>query len=112
MHLELGEQIELDSFTVQMLANLAWNFGLVHLAEEKFLAWERNGSKGIFNNPVLSEWKALSDTPGQKVVYGYDVVKQPLYQATVKEIDPFGGLVLQLENGTIVTENSGEIIYK
>lgn len=109
--LERGEKINLDSFTLQTLANLAWNFGLVHLAEEQFLAWERDGSKGNFINPVIDEWKVLSDTPGQKVVYGYDVVKQPLYTATVKEIDSFGGIVLQLENGSVITENSGEIIY-
>lgn len=109
---EHGETIDLETFTVQTLANLAWNFGLVHLAEEQFLAWQRDGNQGDFINPVIEEWRGLSDTPGQKVVYGYDVVTKPLYTATVVGIDPLGGLVLQHENGVIVTENSGEIIYK
>jgi BirA family biotin operon repressor/biotin-[acetyl-CoA-carboxylase] ligase len=109
---EKGKEIDLESFTVQALADLAWNFGLVHLAEEQFLDWQGAGSKDSFVNPVVEEWKALSDTLGQKVVYGYDVVRKPLYRAVVKNIDVFGGLVLQLENGAIVTENSGEIIYE
>ena len=111
MQHELNVEIDLDKFTVELLANLSWNFGLVHLYEEKMLAWERDGHGDPPENPVVDSWKGLSDTIGRRVVYGYDVVREPQYKATVSTIDQTGGLVLQLENGTMVTENSGEIIY-
>lgn len=111
MRQEIGKGINLESFTVELLANLAWNFGLVHLCEEQSLAWQRDGRKGTFVNPVVEEWKRLSDTMGQKVIYGYDVVKNPMYQATVQDVDQDGGLVMLLESGEIVTENSGEVVY-
>ena len=60
---------------------------------------------------MVHAWKGLSDTLGRRVEYGYDVVRKPLYQATVKDVDDSGGLVMQLENGFTVTENSGEIFY-
>jgi BirA family biotin operon repressor/biotin-[acetyl-CoA-carboxylase] ligase len=108
---ELHATIDLDRFTLELLARLAWNFGLIHLHEEQTLAWERDGRQGSQPNSVMEAWRGLSDTLGRQVVYGYDVVRQPLYRATVKDVDDSGGLVMQLENGTIVTENSGEIIY-
>ena len=108
---ELHEIVDLEKFTLELLARLAWNFGLIHLYEEQFLAWERDGRNGILVNPVVHAWKGLSDTLGRRVEYGYDVVRKPLYQATVKDVDDSGGLVMQLENGFTVTENSGEIFY-
>jgi BirA family biotin operon repressor/biotin-[acetyl-CoA-carboxylase] ligase len=108
---ELHDTVDLEKFTLELLARLAWNFGLIHLYEEKSLAWERDGRNGVLVNPVLDTWKELSDTLGRRVEYGYDVVRKPLYQATVKDIDNSGGLVMQLEKGPTVTENSGEILY-
>ena len=109
---ELGKEIDLESFTVELLANLAWSFGLVHLAEEKALGWQRDGMQGVFSNPVIAEWKRLSDSVGRQITYGYDVVNKPLYEARVKDIDQSGALIMQLPNGDTVTEASGEIIYQ
>lgn len=108
---ELGETIDLDRFALVFLANLAWNFGLVHLYEEQALAWERDGKPGNLVNPLVEAWKGLSDTLNRRVVYGYDVHREPLYKATVLDVDESGGLLLKLENGETVIENSGEIIY-
>jgi len=108
---ELHEAVDPEKFTLELLARLAWNFGLIHYYEEQSLAWERDGSHGSLINPVVSAWKGLSDTPGRWVEYGYDVVRKPLYKAIVKDIDDSGGLVMQLENGLTVIENSGEILY-
>ena len=111
MHNELHDTVDLDLFTQELLAHLAWNFGLIHLYEEQWLAWERDGSHGILVNPVVKAWKGLSDTMGRHVVYGYDVVRSPLYRAIVMDVDPSGALVMRLKNGSIITENSGEILY-
>ncbi len=108
---ELNAAVDLNRFTVEMLARLVWNFGLVHLSEEQALSRAGDGYPGIPVNPVVEAWEKLSDTPGRRVVYGYDVVRSPLYRAKVLEVDPSGALVMQLENGSVITENSGEIIY-
>lgn len=108
---ELGAAIDLETFTLELLARLAWNFGLVHLYEERTLAWQRDGRPGFPVNPVTESWKRLSDTLGRRVEYGYDVVQKPMYRAFATAIDANGGLVLELANGATVTENSGEIVY-
>ena len=109
---ELGEAIDMERFSLMLLAHLAWNFGLVHLYEEWAMDWERGGRPGDLLNPVVEAWKGLSDSLGREVVYGYDVVRKPLYTAMVLDIDKSGALVLELENGQTVTENSGEIVYQ
>jgi len=114
MHETLGQPIDLDRFALVLLASMVWNFGLVHLQEEYDLenrggdpSPDSNGKRSL----VLDAWLALSDTVGRRVLYGYDVVRQPLYNATVLDIDHSGGLVMQLKDGSTVTEYSGEIIY-
>lgn len=108
---ELDAVIDLERFILELLARLTWNIGLIHWHEEQSLARERDGDQGRRLNLVLEAWKGLSDTPGRRVVYGYDVVREPLYRATVKDIDDSGALIMQMENGSTVIENSGEIIY-
>jgi BirA family transcriptional regulator, biotin operon repressor / biotin---[acetyl-CoA-carboxylase] ligase len=107
----LGAPVALDEFVPALLGFLTWHFGLVHLHEEQSLAFRLEGSENKSDNPVIHAWRKLSDTPGRKVVYGYDVVRQPLYTAVAGDVDPGGGLVLTLENGETVTETGGEILY-
>lgn len=112
MHEILGVPVDLDHFALNLLASLIWNFGQVHLQEEYDL--EKRGSDPSMNKKnsmVVDAWLQLSDTLGRRVRYGYDVVRQPLYSAKVIDIDPQGGLVMQLDDGGTVTEYSGEIIY-
>ena len=111
MHDILGSSVDLNRFALVLLSCLAWNFGLVHLQEEHDLEQKQDESS-ISGKPTVREaWLKLSDSVGRQVCYGYDVVRQPLYRATVLNIDPLGGIVLQLEDGSTVTEYSGEIIY-
>jgi BirA family biotin operon repressor/biotin-[acetyl-CoA-carboxylase] ligase len=111
MHDILGQEIGLNHFALMLLARLAWNFGLVHLQEE--LDLEQGAEESITGRKslVIDAWRRLSDTMGRRVRYGFNVVQQPLYSATVLDIDVRGGLVLQLDDGSRVTEYSGEIIY-
>ena len=66
---------------------------------------------GQTKNHILQRWKKLSDTLGKAVLYGYDVQEKPLYQATAMDIDGGGGLIMQLEDGSHLTEYAGEILY-
>ncbi len=45
------------------------------------------------------------------LLYGYDVVEKPQYRAIVKDIQNDGSLVMQLDDGGAIVENSGEIQY-
>ena len=111
MHEVLRSRIDLESFGVELLASLAWNFGLVHLQEELSLKQDNGDGNTAVTPLVIHAWQKLSDSIGRKVIYGYDVVRNPLYRATVMDIDALGGLVLQLEDGSAITEYSGEILY-
>jgi len=50
-------------------------------------------------------------TVGRRVIFGFDVMKAPQYEATVSGISGSGGLVLVLDDGSEKTEYSGEIRY-
>ncbi len=106
----LDEKINLPDFTSLFLARLAWNFGLLYHEEAKGLKSERfSGRDG--RHMLLQRWQACSDSVGKKVVYGFDVMTAPDYQAEVLGVDDDGGLVLLLEDGYKKTEYSGEIRY-
>ncbi len=105
-----GKQFDLDEVCNLLLARLQWNFGLLCYAEEQALAGKGGGAAQA-NNPLLQRWQQLSDTPGKKVMYGYDVQKNPLYRATALDIDESGGLKMLLGDGSQLTEYSGEINY-
>jgi len=105
-YLETGAKVDLDQLCALLLARLQWNIGLLYYSEEQFLA----GTAGE-ESLLLRRWRQLSDTLGRSVTYGYDVQTRPLYRARALEIDTGGGLVMQLTDGSIITEYSGEIIY-
>jgi BirA family transcriptional regulator, biotin operon repressor / biotin---[acetyl-CoA-carboxylase] ligase len=105
-----GKGLVLSEFTALFLARLAWNFGLLYFEEASELRGEGfSGNKG--KHLLLERWLACSDTVGQKVMYGFDVMTAPQYRAEVLGIDDHGGLILRLEDGHEKKEYSGEIRY-
>ena len=60
---------------------------------------------------LLEQWLKLSDTIGRRVMYGFDVMTAPQYQADVLGLDATGGLILALDDGFVKTELSGEVRY-
>lgn len=107
---EAGHSFDLDEVCNLLLARLQWNLGLLYYAEELWMAEKGQGiaaRKGL----LLERWLELSDTLGRTVLYGYDVQKKPLYQARALGIDFAGGLMMELEDGSRITEYSGEIVY-
>lgn len=106
----LGRNIDLTEFTTIFLAKLAFNFGILLHEEARDLRGDRfSGSQG--RHLLLDRWLDLSDTIGKRVLYGFDVMTAPQYQAEVMGLDPSGGLILRLVDGSVKTEHSGEIRY-
>ena len=110
LYLETAAKVDLDRLCALLLARLQWNFGLLYYSEERFLAGGRTGDGGE-KSLLLRRWQEMSDTLGRSVTYGYDVQTRPLYRARALEIDAGGGLVMQLADGSMITEYSGEITY-
>ena len=107
LRLETGQPHGVTKIFAHLLARLQWNIGLLGYSEEQWLA----GRIRFEENPVLLRWRELADSPGKKVMFGYDVQKAPLYRGTVLNIDRQGGLILCLEDGSKITEYAGEIEY-
>jgi BirA family biotin operon repressor/biotin-[acetyl-CoA-carboxylase] ligase len=106
-----GAIVDLQAFAVCLLAKLTWNLGLLHYQEEQVLDRGDDVCISSVDYPVLSSWRRLTDSIGRQVLYGFDVQQQPLYRATVKDLADNGGLVMELNNGQVITEHSGEINY-
>lgn len=106
----LGEEIDLNDFARSFFARLSWNLGLIYHEDEALL------QNGCYSGPenlhhVLAAWKELSRTEGQRVRYGFDVMENPQYEATVLKVLDDGGLLMQFDDGTTTVENSGEVRY-
>ncbi|NNK13448.1 MAG: biotin--[acetyl-CoA-carboxylase] ligase [Desulfofustis sp.] len=110
LSLETGRRVDLERFTTCFLAKLSWNIGLLYWWEAQELArlYEEEEKD---EHPLISRWKELSDTLGRKVLFGFDVQKEPQYEAIVKGITNDGGLRLELADGSETVEHSGEIRY-
>ncbi len=117
----LDLETEVNRLAVRFLAKLSWNIGLLHYEEERILA--EYGRDALDDPARLAEvlagkdhllvkrWRELSDTVGRRVSFGHNVQEQPQFEATVKGINADASLVLELDDGSTVTENSGEIVY-
>lgn len=106
----IGRLVDVDRFCLSFLAKLSWNIGLLCYEEQQKL------SEGCFSGRngrhlLVERWEALSDCIGKRVVYGYNVVDKPQYEATVVGVRNDGGLVMQLDDGVEIVEHSGEIRY-
>jgi len=106
---ETGQEHDLNDICLNLLARLQWNIGLLYYGEELFLTADEKQREN--SNPVFKRWLSLSDTRGRRVVYGYDVQLNPLYEARVLNIDKDGSLVMELEDGSRIVESSGEVVY-
>lgn len=105
----LGRSLDINRFGLLFLAKLSFAFGLLYREEESGLHDEGAGRAGW--HPVLQTWADLSGTIGRRVLFGFDVMKNPQYQATVTGLSGTGGLILRLDDGHEKTEYCGEIRY-
>ena len=105
-----GREVDLTDFTTTFLAKVACNFGILFSEEAAHLRGESFSGKAG-RHLLLDRWLSLSDSLGKKVLYGFDVVEAPQYQAEVIGVDDGGGLRLRLSDGSETTEYCGEIRY-
>lgn len=107
---EMGCPVDRAELAGRLLAELSWTTGLLHYDEEMALHEGLTCEEGRVSL-LLSAWKAMSDTFARRVAYGFNVQQEPLYRALAVDLDPCGGLIMQLDDGSRVTEHSGEIVY-
>ncbi len=107
---EAGHDVELAEVIGRLLAELTWSLGLLYYDEELSLR-EQQGCEQARRSLVLTGWQQLCDSIDRRVEYGFDVQETPLYRAVISGIDPCGGLIMRLGDGSIITEYSGEIRY-
>ena len=110
MACESGHDVDLTEVIGRLLAELTWSIGLLCYDEELSLK-EQQGCEQQRTSLLFTAWQQLSDTVGRRVEYGFDVQQKPLYQAVATGFDPCGGLIMELEDGSRITEYSGEICY-
>jgi BirA family biotin operon repressor/biotin-[acetyl-CoA-carboxylase] ligase len=117
----LGFEMDVNRLATRFLAKLSWNIGLLHYEEGRILA---EYGRDALDDPIklaevldgsdhllVKRWRELSDTVGRRVSFGHNVQEQPQFAATVKGVNGDGSIILELDDGSIVTENSGEIVY-
>ncbi len=106
----LGKSVDLCSFAMSFLAKMRWYIGLLFYEE---VQWLERGGRGEYTekHPILARWLELSDTVGQRVRFGYDVVQNPQYEALVTGVTGDGGLILEHDDGGVSIEHSGEVRY-
>ena len=105
-----GYAVSLEECIGRLLAELNWTLGVLCYDEALALHHRESCEQGRCSL-LLRGWEQYSNSPGRRVLYGFDVQKKPLYQAVVKGIDSCGGLIMELKDGGLITEYSGEIRY-
>lgn len=106
---QLGKPVDLQRFTMNFIAKLVWNIGLLYFVEDRYL--NKLTGEEQYIHPVITRWKELTDSLGRKVTFGYDVLTNPQYTAETTGIASDGGLKMLLDDGLEITEHSGEIRY-
>ncbi len=116
----LNREISLPEITARLLAKLRWNIGILHFEEAKYL--EMHGGIAKCNETrvanmladehlLLKNYKGLTDIFNRRVLFGFDVQKNPQFEAKVIGLDDAGGLILEMGDASITVQQSGEIIY-
>lgn len=119
MKQNLNKNIDLTLLSARMLAKLCWNIGLLHYDEARHLAANgrpetdppESANGTTMNNFLLDSYSQLADIYNRRVIFGFDVQNNPQYEATILGLDKTGGLILKLDDGSTVVEQSGEVIY-
>lgn len=108
----LGRELDPAVVAARLLAKLTWNIGLMCWEEDRRLA-ARGLDPEVDDTPhsLLTAWRSLSDTLGRRVLYGFDVMERPQFEALVLDVDNRGRILLALDDGTVLTEQAGEILY-
>jgi BirA family biotin operon repressor/biotin-[acetyl-CoA-carboxylase] ligase len=116
----LKKEISLTEMEARLLVKLRWNIGLLYYEEARHL--EVHGGIGKRHQAraenmhadehlLLQSYKGLTDIFNRRVLFGFDVQENPLFEAIVVGLDNSGGLILELDDSSRIVQHSGEIIY-
>lgn len=108
-----GNEFDIDQLIIRLLAKFVWNIGLLSYQEKLSFDLDECAQPSSSNqNLLLNQWRQNSDTIGRRVWFGFDVQKNPQYQAEVIAINNDGSLLLRnLADNVTIVEHSGEIVY-
>ena len=107
---KLKGSLELTEVIGRLLAELSRAMGLLCYDEELSLRRQQGCEQGRVSL-LFTDWQNHCDTVGRLVEYGFDVQEKPLYRARATGFAPCGGLVMELADGSEITETGGEIRY-
>lgn len=116
----LNKESSLAEIAGRLLVKLRWNIGLLFFDEAQNLEEHggiaRRNSPGLLDLPgneslLLKSYKSLTDIFNRRVLFGFDVQKNPQFEAKVIGLDNSGGLILELDDSSQLIQYSGEIIY-
>lgn len=116
----LQNEINLTALTARLLAKFSWNIGLLYFEEAQNLTIYGGVGKNLDTPPeirgkghhlLLESFKSLTDIFNRKVLFGFNVLDNPQFEAKVVGLDRSGGLLLELDDTTRVVRHGGEIIY-
>lgn len=106
-----NKEYDINQVATDLLAKLAWNIGILYFEEEQYLS-SIDSSETPSGFSFMKCWRELSDTIGRRVLFGFDVQKQPQYEADVIGVGDDGSLEMRLvDDGSLITEHAGEIVY-
>jgi len=116
----LKREVRVPEVAARLLAKLRWNFGLLHYEEARNL--EENGGIAIQmetaatdiradGHLLLQSYENLTNMFNRRVLFGFDVQKDPQFEAKVVGLDNSGGLILEMDDYSRIIKHSGEIIY-
>ncbi len=101
----LERDLDLSEILARLLAKLSWNIGLVREYQAKVL------QEDAPPNLMLESFRRLTGSLGRRVLYGENVLEAPLFEGRALDVNEFGALILELDDGTRLTLPSGEIRY-
>ncbi len=117
----VAHEVDINRLAGRFLAKLAWNLGLLHFEEMRLLAESDANSLsdpeefaallGKRKHLLVDNWLSLSDTLGRRVLFGYDVQREPMFEGVAEGLSAAGNLLIRLPDGNLVSQNSGEIVY-
>ena len=90
-----------DSRTDEQVSRVALTRKLIEKLEEDYFLLKKDGFQ-----PIMDEWKRLSDMIGSRVKV---VLQNRTFEGLVHDIDPDGALVVRRDAGTLEKVSSGDI---
>lgn len=116
----LKKEVNLSELAARLIVKLRWNIGLLYYEEDRSLEEhggiakrheEETPNMSPHEHLLLQSYKGLTDIFNKRVLFGFDVQEHPQFEARVVGLDNSGGLIMEMDDTSIIVRHSGEIIY-